>query len=112
MIWEIGQDCFDGSISVQDSMYAYIEENNVGISAAEGIEFTVFPNPSDHVIYLKTPFELNAEYSLLNHLGQTVLEGKFTNGKSIDVSTLKSGIYYLELNDQKHNFKKTEIIKK
>ena len=112
MIWEIGQDCFDGSISVQDSIYAYIEENNVGISAAEGIEFTVFPNPSDHVIYLNTPFELNAEYSLLNHLGQTVLEGKFTNGKSIDINILKSGIYYLELNDQKHNFKKAEIIKK
>jgi len=112
MIWEIGQDCFDGGISMQDSMYAYISENNVGLHTVEGIEFTVFPNPSDNIIYIETSVDFNGEYSLMNHLGQIVLSGTLRTSDYVDVSTLKSGIYYLELNDQKHNFKKAEIIKK
>ena len=112
MIWEIGQDCYDGGPSIQDSMYAYIYENKVGKSTLNPIEFSVYPNPSHNLLNIKVPIEFNGDYTLLNHLGQIAAKGTFIRATSIDISDLKSGIYYLELNDEKNNFKKAEIVKK
>jgi GH18 family chitinase len=112
MIWEIGQDCYGGDISIQNSMYAYINGDDLGINTFNPIEFSVYPNPSDNLLNVKVPIEFNGDYTLLNHLGQIAAKGSFTGAVTIDISELKSGIYYLELNDQKHNFKKAEIIKK
>ncbi len=113
MIWEIGQDCFDGSYSLQDSMHAYIQENKVNIKSISDAEITVFPNPANDRIKIRTSLsKFSADYSLVNYLGQTILSGLTGNSDYIDVSTLKPGIYYLELNDQKHKFQKIEILKK
>jgi hypothetical protein len=112
MIWEIGQDCFDGSISVQDSMNAYIQENKVNIKSISAAEITVFPNPADNIIRVSSPLKLRLNYSVVNYLGQTILSGLISNSDYIDVSALKPGIYYLELKDQKHNFNREEIVKK
>lgn len=112
MIWEIGQDCYGGGPSIQDSMYAYIYENKVGLNTFNPIEFSVYPNPSDNLLNIKVPIEFNGDYTLLNHLGQISAKGSFIGATSIDISELKSGIYYLELNDQKHNFRKAQIVKK
>ena len=112
MIWEIGQDCFDGSISVQDSMNAYLQENKVNIKSISAAEITVFPNPADNIIRVSSPLKLRLNYSVVNYLGQTILSGLISNSDYIDVSALKPGIYYLELKDQKHNFNREEIVKK
>ena len=112
MIWEIGQDCFDGNISIQDSMYTYIYENKVGTNSLDLIEFEIFPNPSHDLIQVSLPAGFDCTYNLVNQLGQTVMKGSFKEAQFIDISPLNSGLYYMEINDQKHKFKRAEIIKK
>ena len=89
-----------------------IEKDNLGVNIFNPIEFSVYPNPSDNLLNIKVPIEFNGDYTLLNHLGQIAAKGTFIRATSIDISDLKSGIYYLELNDEKNNFKKAEIVKK
>ena len=63
-------------------------------------DFVVVPNPvSGNTISIKTVGnELSSKYVVKNILGQTVISGKLTND-TIDVSHLRSGIYFVEMSD-------------
>ena len=65
--------------------------------------FAVYPNPTDGLLHVVetvcTPsLQGQTEYRITNLLGQTVLIGEVT--KTIDVSSLPAGLYYLTIGDQ------------
>lgn len=72
--------------------------NNASLDENVGdLSFTVFPNPSKGKIELNTSQEAST-YVLKDQMGRILKTDKFVSQKtSMDVSDLKSGIYYIQL---------------
>ncbi len=67
--------------------------DNLSISTNEQIDFEVFPNPVDDILYLKNC--KNVQYQLLNSQGMLVDEGFAT--ESIDFINVQNGVYFLRI---------------
>ena len=91
----------------------YIDNINIksyGVSVPEITkqedELVVYPNPSTNEIQIFTTAFSNypMQYSILNGLGQELKSG-WVYGKEdkIDISSLETGCYYIQLNDQHKN---------
>ncbi len=74
-------------------------------------KLSVYPNPTNAKIYFETSeFIQNEKINIYNNLGQVVAQKSIDNSKSIDLSSLSSGVYILKFdNDASKSFK---IIKK
>ncbi len=59
----------------------------------------MYPNPVRDILHVETTGIENASYRIVNMLGQTVLRGSYIN--QIEVGTLNSGMYFLEVNTGK-----------
>ncbi len=85
------------------------DENYVGIKAQDiASNITVFPNPSEDYIYLKSEPKI-LSVLVLNLLGQEILEIK--NSENINISGLPAGNYYLRI-ETKKGFAMKSFIKK
>lgn len=74
--------------------------NSLTIDSIDEIDgdFMIYPNPvTDGMLNVKVPSE-KASYSIINLLGQTVLKGEVSQ-QAINVSSLNSGVYIIEVND-------------
>ena len=61
-------------------------------------DFTIFPNPSNDVITIKSNYS-NDQFDLLNHLGEKLLQFNVSNGQSnFSIAHLDTGIYFLRQN--------------
>ena len=70
--------------------------------------FSIYPNPANDIIHINASATVtNESYSIVNTLGQTVLNGKLENDRStINVQTLQAGIYFLQIaNKQTQSYK-------
>ncbi len=78
-----------------------------------GPEINAFPNPADETlnISLEFPYDVNAQIVLLNSMGQIVLpigwSQTFSYEKTVDVSNLGTGVYYLMIRTDFGVFKKS-----
>ena len=78
-----------------------------------GPEINAFPNPANETlnISIKFPYDANAQIILLNSIGQTVQpigwSQTFSYEKTVDVSNLGTGIYYLMIRTDFGIFKKS-----
>ena len=66
----------------------------------------IYPNPTTGLLYVETCQDafLPLEYRITNIMGQTLLSGTVT--KTIDVSMLPTGLYFITLGDQTLKFTK------
>lgn len=87
--------------------YGQVEDYTVNIvSAAKEsetsrntiAEINLYPNPTSSIINV-TSVSDNATFKVYNLLGQTVINGKLSNG-SINVSNINAGNYILEITDK------------
>jgi chitodextrinase len=87
--------------------YGQVEDYTVNIvSAAKDsetsrntiAEINLYPNPTSSIINV-TSVSDNATFKVYNLLGQTVINGKLSNG-SINVSNINAGNYILEITDK------------
>jgi len=74
----------------------------VGINKLSGVneEISVFPNPVQNTLYIKTEAEHTYSCKIVNALGQIVLIGDCH--QTINTSSLQSGIYFLRLYDEQN----------
>ena len=75
---------------------------NVGMDENTMSALKVYPNPNNGLFII----EGNADYQLINSLGQVVLSGVCEGKCQIDAQGLKQGVYFLRLNGENDN--KTE----
>lgn len=67
----------------------------------------IAPNPTDAVLHFNTPFEQNNSFTIINTVGQTVLEGILQNGATdIDIRDLETGTYFIFIEKQLIQFMK------
>lgn len=72
----------------------------------------IYPNPSfDHFTIQTNKTHQNISITLLNLLGETVMEAKYTNSNSfdIDLTILPDGIYFLKIQADHYEFAKKLI---
>jgi hypothetical protein len=91
---------YNRPLSEQEIKKLYTTEVITSSADVEGqMNIDVYPNPVQSELYIKLPgFSGHADFSLIDICGQTVLRGKLTHESgSIDMSTLKPGIYSLQV---------------
>lgn len=66
-----------------------------GGNSLSGAEMTLYPNPVKHTLNIALLDATGEDYAIYNVMGQVVAKGTFT--ESLDVSTLQSGVYMLEV---------------
>lgn len=80
--------------SSEPLVVGYGRETGEGISA-----FLLYPNPvKEGFLNVIKPADVQANYRIVNLLGQTVKTGLVVDNR-VDVSSLKAGVYLFELND-------------
>jgi hypothetical protein len=105
--------------------YGQVEDYSVTIAAtavaglvaenganSEVPDFTFYPNPVENRLNVtaSNTSDLNANYSIINHLGQEVKQGKL-HTEGIDVSDLRTGMYFLTVTTNQKTVSK-KFIKK
>lgn len=80
----------------------YIELHN-GIEESDNQTFHVYPNPAKGCINVETTEE-NANYEILNIMGQTVLSGSLNGAKQVNVSGLSDGMYFIKVGQKMVKF--------
>lgn len=101
----IATDCiFSDTISMQVNALAALEDHTES-------SFLVYPNPTANVITVTQESNyIGASYTLMNNIGNKVLEGQLNTSKtSIDLSMLAKGIYFLSLGDKNNEAIKVVI---
>ncbi len=63
-------------------------------------EVQIYPNPAKNSISLNLRDQKMKKYSIINMLGQTILQGEITN-KQIDISSLQNGVYQIVFTSNK-----------
>jgi len=71
---------------------------------------SVYPNPTTNSLFLKAEINSLNQYRITNSIGQLMLKGT-VNGNSINVSSIKNGIYFIQLKDEKTNVAFARFIK-
>jgi Zn-dependent metalloprotease len=89
--------------------YTVIISNSVnqGITGDTGFnssEISIYPNPAKHTLNISLVNTVGTDYVIYNVIGQIVGKGAFT--PSLDISTLQSGVYILEVNTNSNKLMK------
>ena len=107
--WNEGELVFKYGDEDCDAIYSDVhgvEED--GPSMDSGNAFTVYPNPTNGVLFVETrrATSLPAEtYHITNLMGQTVLSGNIiAENQQIDVSALPQGMYFITVGDMTRKF--------
>lgn len=82
---------YSGHVRVFDYSYG------AGISETSADHLSIYPNPSSGIIHVHSGSIANVHIELKNELGQTVksIERSGNTSYSIDLSDLRSGVYYI-----------------
>jgi aminopeptidase N len=59
--------------------------------------FEIFPNPVHHLLHIQSNEPANVEFILSDINGRTIIQDKFTDQHSIDLSEIAAGLYILQL---------------
>jgi len=82
--------------------------SNLGSATA----LTVYPNPVTDKLYLSSGVSGNVTCHLINLMGRTVLTAQLLPGGAIDMGTVKSGCYLLQVDDSKSVRRTIKVVKK
>lgn len=83
---------------------------NQGITGGTGFnssEMSIYPNPAKHTLNISLVEANGKDYVIYNIMGQVVGKGIYT--ESLDVSSLQSGVYMLEVNTDNNKLMKRFI---
>ncbi|MBK5213889.1 MAG: T9SS type A sorting domain-containing protein [Flavobacteriaceae bacterium] len=96
------------SASFSDNKLAWYKNNTLGISENESSQYTIYPNPTDGVLNVKSEktFSKISVYNMLGQLVETTLENN-----QIDLSKAEAGVYLLKIEDVSGGFHTYKILK-
>lgn len=73
-------------------------------------QIKIFPNPTSFELNISSSLQIT-EYTILNNIGATILKGNLLEPRSINVSSLASGLYIIKIQDRSGNTKQSKFIK-
>jgi hypothetical protein len=100
--WNVYPFFASGNIVISDINRGFflVKSNGLGITEAQQIEFSVYPNPSESDITITSANNPISTVEIYNVLGQLVLNLNFSDNfsENIDISSLRSGLYLIKIN--------------
>lgn len=89
---------YNGKLAVSLAVIdAYLKDIGTGMEEADNsIAVNLYPNPANDVLTVNTTEKITS-IDIINQMGQVVLSQKF-NTKSINVSSLAKGMYFIRFN--------------
>jgi PKD repeat protein len=92
---------------VTDTITDTVNVNGVGIDnyPRHQLEFSVFPNPADDMVYVELPVGLGAgSVKLVNSVGNTLLAKSFEGNARIEINTatITSGFYIIKFESDQY----------
>lgn len=90
-------DIASAAFNQNDLNYFENELITLSVNEVESSKISVFPNPSNEIIYLKGIENAFYTVVIFNQFGQKVFQGVQNENQGIDVKNYASGIYYLQL---------------
>ncbi|SRX72383.1 M4 family metallopeptidase [Aequorivita antarctica] len=92
---------------VEDYTVTISNSVNQGITGDTGFnnsDMSIYPNPAKHTLNISLVDATGKDYVIYNVMGQVVSKGSFT--ESLNVSSLQSGVYMLEVNSDNNKLMK------
>jgi hypothetical protein len=74
--------------------------------------FRVYPNPAINIFYIKSANNQTETYSVVNVNGQLLLKGKVSTLTEVNITSLKSGLYFLNLYSANNKVKSHKVVVK
>jgi hypothetical protein len=100
--WNVYPFFASGNIVISDINRGFflVKSNGLGITEAQQIQFSVYPNPSESDITITSANNPISTVEIYNVLGQLVLNLNFSDNfsENIDISSLRSGLYLIKIN--------------
>lgn len=93
------------SLSITDNFC-----ENITSITEQDFTFKIYPNPAQDFIVLENGNQLQTTYSIININGQ-IVHHSILNDNRINISFLKAGAYFLELNTENGNYSTQKFIK-
>jgi hypothetical protein len=72
----------------------------------DGLALKVYPNPASSVLYIE--FQSNENAEIVNVLGQLVRSVTVQGAAVVDISDLKTGVYWVKMGDRVGSFVKLD----
>jgi chitodextrinase len=91
------------SPKVDHTVALNLGSNQTGTSNNISDDLIVYPNPVVNVLRINPEHNINAHFRIIDLSGKQVMAGKMLNN-SINVSSLRSGVYLIELSDEEETF--------
>lgn len=89
---------FDFNEAVITNTVVNTLKDATGIRHIAGFDFRLMPNPAQEQIMLSGKFSRDAQYEIINELGQIVLSDEVTSDRmSVNIKGLKPGIYFVKI---------------
>ena len=86
------------------------EANSVEINETAANRFEVYPNPAYNKIYIENIANQNTHYTLIDLLGNLIMQGDLTQTKIVvDIADLTQGVYILQLQSSNNLITKSII---
>ncbi len=87
--------------------------SNVGVKeqSVNKKEFLIYPNPANNILNLECKIQ-NAEISIIDILGNEIKREKFSEKKTIDISSFSDGIYFAQIKTPEGSITKKIIIQR
>ena len=93
-----------GSAPAVDNTYALgANVSSAGTNDNISNDLIVYPNPVANILKINPDYNINSGYRIIDLSGKQVLAGRMLNN-SINVSSLKAGVYMIELTDEEETF--------
>jgi hypothetical protein len=92
--------------TVATESYTYVAPVSAENITAD--DFMMYPNPASGTLYIK--LNLEADISFINSAGETVLVKEHFLDNEVDISTLKSGIYIVQIRQEENVIHKKLIV--
>lgn len=98
VIADVNDGGYDSGILFSTNCFRSINSNTTEIkSVTNNLAFELFPNPATNSLQVKTDQNLYEHWKITNILGVEVKAGMLSGDKTIDVSELQNGRYFIEL---------------
>lgn len=94
---------------VKPSIFRYLINPNLGVKESNITNLKIYPNPTNSALFISSDSKIE-NIIIFNSLGELIKKEQVTNNK-LDISSLPSGIYLLQLIDRNQNQSFTQIIK-
>lgn len=107
MVWETGQDCFDGSVNLLDSMALYASQQALFNANLETSQLSLYPNPTSDFFKIDSKEIMTVE--IFSESGQLI--STYQSSDLINISSFSAGTYIVQGKDNKNRLYTTKIIK-